>query len=485
MLLAALELAFVAGFPGRPGGGLAGDGPGGQGERRASGERLVASTPSGRGVGWAYFLVRTLRRGGGGLPPGHDHGPGGGKVYLQTLASPGWPARWPSRAGWGKPYAPRRRKAADPDWRDSILGEWEIIVRWLAGDFAAALSGARELVAWNAAASAADGPSVSPSPPCRRPRPKQTADGPALPGCGRAAYRGQALGHLGGMLPATSKPSSPGRTAIGRGRDRAAAHGREDARDGGRPWAAFVLLDLAEVAAEAARGTPSAAARAARTAGRDRRRRLTVISTGRWPPSAPGGRHLGLRAQSEPAAEAGRGGGRRSSRRWVTGRCWAAPSTCRPGPRSARPGPGPHDPRAGGGHLRRLRVPPGAGTGRSGHCGGWGQAGKRAAAALGPTVADPPGTGGGDRLAAQRSHGGRRSPGRSSSASAPWRATWPGSTPSSGWRPSGTCFGAAPNWASSPVEPDESVPRSVSGTADGQRFRTVPSGSCTSWRARS
>ena len=39
-------------------------------------------------------------------------------------------------------------KAANPAYRDSILVELEALVRWIAGDFAASLAGAREVVAW-------------------------------------------------------------------------------------------------------------------------------------------------------------------------------------------------------------------------------------------------------------------------------------------------------------------------------------------------
>ncbi|MGH9003386.1 MAG: LuxR C-terminal-related transcriptional regulator, partial [Acidimicrobiia bacterium] len=42
-------------------------------------------------------------------------------------------------------------KAVNPDWREGNLGEWEIVVHCLAGDFDAALSCARESVSWNTA----------------------------------------------------------------------------------------------------------------------------------------------------------------------------------------------------------------------------------------------------------------------------------------------------------------------------------------------
>lgn len=45
----------------------------------------------------------------------------------------------------------REGRAVNPDWREGNLGEWEIMADWLAGGFDSALSRARESIAWNTA----------------------------------------------------------------------------------------------------------------------------------------------------------------------------------------------------------------------------------------------------------------------------------------------------------------------------------------------
>ena len=153
-------------------------------------------------------------------------------------------------------------KAANPDYRDSILVELEALVHWVAGDFAGSLTAAREAVAWLPAANS------------RRRAPGaiygalsalETDDEPEA---ARLLERGRAmLGdrtfsfYLGGVRWADG-------VLVWRAQGAAecVAPLREVASDllemESRPNAACVLFDLAEAAGEA--GDASAAAQAAK-----------------------------------------------------------------------------------------------------------------------------------------------------------------------------------------------------------------------------
>jgi len=105
----------------------------------------------GRGMGWGYFICGRFADSEAVLLRALEMARADGRIYFETLCLTGLARTlaFAGRAGEAFPLL-EEAKRLNPAWRDSILGEWEIILRWLVGDSANALSLARELVAWNA-----------------------------------------------------------------------------------------------------------------------------------------------------------------------------------------------------------------------------------------------------------------------------------------------------------------------------------------------
>jgi ATP/maltotriose-dependent transcriptional regulator MalT len=153
-------------------------------------------------------------------------------------------------------------KASNPAYRESIVVELEATVRWIAGDFAAALSLAQEAVAWQPRATSRRrgvGPAIGALAAIER---GDVVVAERLVERAKAAYGGRdwsfflQVAHAAeGLLAWHARSAADGVAIL---RPAAAGLMRMQAR----PWAAFVLLDLVEAAAEAGDAEAAAAAAA-------------------------------------------------------------------------------------------------------------------------------------------------------------------------------------------------------------------------------
>lgn len=150
MLLARLEQAYTRGFAGDmslwvPAGRRVAE------AAEAAGERFVLMQALGRGVGWGTWwngqfeeAEDAFRR--AAALAGED-----GRVYFQSLSLAGlaFTLALEGRIEEARPLLDEAR-IVNPDWRESLMLEWELMVLWLAGEFEAALAQGRESLAWNA-----------------------------------------------------------------------------------------------------------------------------------------------------------------------------------------------------------------------------------------------------------------------------------------------------------------------------------------------
>jgi DNA-binding CsgD family transcriptional regulator len=249
-LVAALELGFIEGFKGNAPAELATMARVAE-AAEAAGDRLVTMRAVGRGMGWSYFFCGRFADSETALRRALDMARADGAVYFETLCLTGLArtAAFSGQAGAAFLLL-EEAKRLNPAWRDSILGEWEIVLRWLAGDCDAALTLARELVAWNAGevsrrraigiAFAALAAAVL----------DQMSDARRFLDVAKAAYGNKSWGLWSECCRYAEA------TLAWRGGDRTAAINglRETASRimamEGWPWAALPLLDLAEVAAD-------------------------------------------------------------------------------------------------------------------------------------------------------------------------------------------------------------------------------------------
>jgi len=152
-------------------------------------------------------------------------------------------------------------KTANPAYRESILVELEACVRWIAGDFAAAMALAHEAVAWQPTRTPrrrAIGLAIGAMAAIERDEPGETE---RLAARATAAYDDRDWSYF---LQVARHAEALLAWHAGHPADCVAALRPAVARLLGmqaRPWAAFALIDLAEAAAEA--GDPAAAAAAA------------------------------------------------------------------------------------------------------------------------------------------------------------------------------------------------------------------------------
>jgi tetratricopeptide (TPR) repeat protein len=142
-------------------------------------------------------------------------------------------------------------KAGNPAYRDSILVDLEAAVRWLAGDFGAVLALAREAVAWQPTATSrrrAIGMAVGTMAAVERDEPVEAE---RLLARATAAYGGRDWSFF---LQVTHGAEALLASYAGRPADAVTILKPAAARlleMQARPWAGFVLLDLAEAAADA------------------------------------------------------------------------------------------------------------------------------------------------------------------------------------------------------------------------------------------
>lgn len=150
-LLARLELAFLAGFKGdmpawRSAARLVAD------AADTAGDRLALMHGVGRGIAFGAFFTGRFDEAEDGFRRGLAIAVEDDKPYFQTLALAGV-AFTLAMAGQIDEalLAMNEAKAVNPNWRDHNLLEWQTLVYWLAGDFAAAVEAAEESAVWNPA----------------------------------------------------------------------------------------------------------------------------------------------------------------------------------------------------------------------------------------------------------------------------------------------------------------------------------------------
>ncbi|MGH9037523.1 MAG: ATP-binding protein [Acidimicrobiia bacterium] len=157
----------------------------------------------------------------------------------------------------------REGRAVNPDWQEGNLGEWEIVTHWLAGDFDSALARARESIAWNTAGMSRRRAHGMVFATLAAAEAGQGVEARRYLDVARSAYGGKPWGpwmdyssFAEGMLAWQREDADLALTTLGRTAERTL-------RMGYLPFAAFVLLDLTEVAAEsrAAEVVTEAAAR--------------------------------------------------------------------------------------------------------------------------------------------------------------------------------------------------------------------------------
>jgi DNA-binding CsgD family transcriptional regulator len=148
-LLSRLELVFLTGLKGDlqawvQGGTLVAE------AAEAAGDRAATMHAVGRAVGFGAFVIGrhdeaqvAFRRG---LAMAREDS----KPYFQTLTLTGISSTLAMAGRIEEALsAMEEAKAVNPDWRDSLLLEWQSLIHWLAGDFPAAVAAAEESALWN------------------------------------------------------------------------------------------------------------------------------------------------------------------------------------------------------------------------------------------------------------------------------------------------------------------------------------------------
>jgi class 3 adenylate cyclase/DNA-binding CsgD family transcriptional regulator len=190
-------------------------------------------------------------------------------------------------------------KVVNPDWREGNLGEWEIVAHWLAGDFDSALSRARESIAWNTAGMSRRRAHGMVFATLAGAEAGRVVEARRYLDVARSAYGGKPWGlwmdycsFAEAVLARQRAESDLALTTLGRTAERTLGMGY-------LPFTAFVLVDLAEVAAESrdAQVVTEAAAQldgVAARVDRDLYRGLAAVGTA-W---------AHLTSSASPAAEA-------------------------------------------------------------------------------------------------------------------------------------------------------------------------------------
>jgi class 3 adenylate cyclase/DNA-binding CsgD family transcriptional regulator len=148
-LLADLEVAAVAANGGDYAGAVA-RGRRVAEEAEATGDRFAAMQAHGRAVAWFSMLAGWFEEAEAAAHRAIAVAEADGWRYFHslTLGLLGLNAAVQGRIDEGSVRF-EEAKAANPDWRDSMLPEFECMVPWLGGDFSRAVALARDAVAWN------------------------------------------------------------------------------------------------------------------------------------------------------------------------------------------------------------------------------------------------------------------------------------------------------------------------------------------------
>ena len=164
----------------------------------AAGDPFVVMQALGRGVAWGSLFLGDFEAADAAIHRSITLARDAGRTYFHALSLT---ALGISRALEGQLAAAypvlAEAKTVNPDWRDGLQLEYEILVHWLAGDYESALAQAQESVTWNSAGVAWRRALFSGSPRWRRRRPtasprpgatsgsstpaSETAPGPSAP----------------------------------------------------------------------------------------------------------------------------------------------------------------------------------------------------------------------------------------------------------------------------------------------------------------
>ena len=249
--LATLELGYVKGFAGDIKDGWVSTGRRVAEAAEAAGDRFVLMQALGRAVGWGCLFLGAFEESEAALRRGVELARESSRTYFQALSlfALGYSLAFEGRISEAHRFLDQA-KAVDPNWRESLQLEWEITIHWLAGAFDAALTQAQESVSWNSS----------------------------------GMSRRRAVGHAFAVLAAVDMDRLPEARRylamqLGAYGDRPVSGGSEVCRHAGavlrwhegdraaaladlqhvafrlvdmgfRPYAAFALLDLAELAAQ-------------------------------------------------------------------------------------------------------------------------------------------------------------------------------------------------------------------------------------------
>jgi class 3 adenylate cyclase/DNA-binding CsgD family transcriptional regulator len=116
----------------------------------AAGDRFVAMQAYGRAVAWCSFLGGWFDRCEATARRAIAIAEADGWRYFQSLTLGLLGVNAALQGQIDKASARfEEARAVNPDWRDSMIPDWECILPWMGGDFAAAVERAREAVAWN------------------------------------------------------------------------------------------------------------------------------------------------------------------------------------------------------------------------------------------------------------------------------------------------------------------------------------------------
>ncbi|HEY3241175.1 MAG TPA: AAA family ATPase [Acidimicrobiia bacterium] len=220
-------------------------------EAQAADDTFVSMQAIGRGLGWANFWRGQFEEAETAYRYGADIAQADGRRYFHSLSLSGlaFASAFRGRIKEARPVL-EKAKAVNPGWRDSLQFEWEIMVHWLAGDFPAAVSLAKESVAWNAAGlSKRRAPGMAFGALSAAEAGRMDEAGRLLAPA-RAAYGDRdwwwwsdCCGWVEALLSWRQHKRAGSLDALRRSSDRMV--GKE-----ALPWATFVLIDQTEVAAE-------------------------------------------------------------------------------------------------------------------------------------------------------------------------------------------------------------------------------------------
>jgi DNA-binding CsgD family transcriptional regulator len=148
-LVAKLELAFLTWVKGDMEGGLRSS-RAVAAEAEACDDRLVLMHSVGRGIGYSALFGGRFEEAEAAYRRGLALAVEDDKVYFQTLTLGGLACTLAMSGRVGEALlALDEAKGVNSEWRDNLLLEWQAMIRWLAGDFPAAVASAEESAAWN------------------------------------------------------------------------------------------------------------------------------------------------------------------------------------------------------------------------------------------------------------------------------------------------------------------------------------------------